>query len=249
MAAMRVAMAELLMSGVTTVADLSFPSTVGSTHWRKKAAFAPSPRRCSVTQDGPPAMVTPWNTVAIGMKAPARRRLPKRDGKSTSRTNIHQTVFPAWSVQRKSMRSAELIERAYDHAKDRNLPFQIHAAQGTLTGVPRNDPTAWQDAIRWLHGDPLLDDHSIIGHGMTLASHHPLAALDNCKDLGSTADVGATVAHCPTVFLSEASRSEHSATTFAPAWTWASGPTRITQLSRGNAQRREPCPNDCRHGR
>jgi cytosine/adenosine deaminase-related metal-dependent hydrolase len=54
--------------------------------------------------------------------------------------------------------------------------------------------------IQWMDDLGILSERSIIGHGIFL-DHHPWLHWTTRKDLGLLADQGATVAHCPTVFL------------------------------------------------
>ena len=197
MAAMRVAMAELLMSGVTTVADLSIPfdgwlDTLAESGIR--AVAAPMFRDARwFTRDGH-SLEYDWDEGA-GQEAfaEARRQIDLANQHPSDR--LSGMVCPA----QVDTCSAELIERAYDHAKDRNLPFQIHAAQ-SVTEFHEMIRRHGKTPIRWLHEIGALGDHSIIGHGIFL-DHHPWLHWTTREDLGLLADVGATVAHCPTVFL------------------------------------------------
>jgi cytosine/adenosine deaminase-related metal-dependent hydrolase len=94
--------------------------------------------------------------------------------------------------------SADLLRDAHDHASERNLPFQIHAAQ-SMTEFQEMQRRHGLTPIQWMHSVGALDDRSIVGHGIFL-DHHPWVHWPTRKDLGLLADSGATVAHCPTVF-------------------------------------------------
>ncbi|MBG04012.1 MAG: N-ethylammeline chlorohydrolase [Rhodospirillaceae bacterium] len=197
MAAMRVAMAELLMSGVTTVADLSIPfdgwlDTLAESGIRTVAAPMFRDARW-FTRDGH-SLEYDWDEGA-GQEAfaEARRQIDLANQHPSGR--LSGMVCPA----QVDTCSAELIEQAYDHAKGRNLPFQIHAAQ-SVTEFHEMIRRHGKTPIRWLHEIGALGDHSIIGHGIFL-DHHPWLHWTTREDLGLLADVGATVAHCPTVFL------------------------------------------------
>jgi len=197
MAAMRVAMAELLMSGVTTVADLSIPfdgwlDTLAESGIR--AVAAPMFRDARwFTRDGH-SLEYDWDEGA-GQEAfaEARRQIDLANQHPSGR--LSGMVCPA----QVDTCSPELIEQAYDHAKGRNLPFQIHAAQ-SVTEFHEMIRRHGKTPIRWLHEIGALGDHSIIGHGIFL-DHHPWLHWTTREDLDLLADVGATVAHCPTVFL------------------------------------------------
>ncbi len=54
--------------------------------------------------------------------------------------------------------------------------------------------------IQWMDDIGVLGEHSIIGHGIFL-DHHPWVHWSTRDDLRLLADSGATVAHCPTVFM------------------------------------------------
>lgn len=93
----------------------------------------------------------------------------------------------------------ELLKDAYDEAEARNLPWQTHAAQSVNEFVEMmrrygKTPIQWMDEIG------ILGDRTIIGHGIFL-DHHPWLHWSSKDDLGLLADRGATVAHCPTVFM------------------------------------------------
>ena len=95
--------------------------------------------------------------------------------------------------------SAELIRDSHDYAVERNLPFQIHAAQ-SVTEFHEMTRRHGLSPIQWLDAIGAIDQQCIIGHGIFL-DHHPWLHWTSRKDLGLLADRGATVAHCPTVFV------------------------------------------------
>ncbi|CAN1567273.1 SsnA Cytosine deaminase and related metal-dependent hydrolases [Rhabdaerophilaceae bacterium] len=92
----------------------------------------------------------------------------------------------------------DLIRDSFAEAKRRELPFQIHAAQSVIEFheiTRRHGKTP----IEWLASLDVLSKHSIIGHCIFLDSHTSThwPATD---DLGVLADSGTSVAHCPVVF-------------------------------------------------
>jgi 5-methylthioadenosine/S-adenosylhomocysteine deaminase len=196
-AAMRVAMAELLMSGVTTVADLSIPfdgwlDTLAESGIR--AVAAPMFRDARwFTTDGH-ALQYDWDEGA-GQEAfaEARRQIDLANQHPSGR--LSGMVCPA----QVDTCSAALIEEAYSFAEERNLPFQIHAAQ-SVTEFHEMFRRHGKTPIRWLHDIGALGSHSIIGHGIFL-DHHPWLHWTTREDLDLLAETGTTVAHCPTVFL------------------------------------------------
>lgn len=197
MAAMRVAMAELLMSGVTTVADLSIPfdgwlDTLAESGIR--AVAAPMFRDARwFTTDGH-ALQYDWDEGA-GQEAfaEARRQIDLANQHPSGR--LSGMVCPAQI----DTCTADLIEEAHAFAVERNLPFQIHAAQ-SATEFHEMFRRHGKTPIGWLHDIGGLSEHSIIGHGIFL-DHHPWLHWTTRDDLDLLAETGATVAHCPTVFL------------------------------------------------
>ncbi len=197
MAAMRVAMAELLMSGVTTVADLSIPfdgwlDTLAESGIR--AVAAPMFRDARwFTADGH-ALQYQWDEGAGREAFAEARRLIDRAAQHPS-GRLSGMVCPA----QVDTCTEDLISDAYGFAEERNLPFQIHAAQ-SVTEFHEMIRRHGKTPIRWLHDIGGLGEHAIIGHGIFL-DHHPWLHWSSRDDLALLAQSGATVAHCPTVFL------------------------------------------------
>ncbi len=196
-AVMQVAMAELLKSGVTTVADLSIPfegwlDTLAESGIR--AVAAPMFRDARwYTTDGH-SLQYDWDKGA-GREAfaEARRQIDLANQHPSGR--LSGMVSPA----QVDTCSPELIQEAYGYARERNLPFQIHAAQ-SVTEFHEMIQRHGKTPIRWLHDIGGLGPYSIIGHGIFL-DHHPWLHWTTREDLDLLAECGATVAHCPTVFL------------------------------------------------
>lgn len=196
MAATRVAMAELLASGVTTVVDLSVPfegwlDVLAESGIR--AVAAPMFRDARwFTTDGH-ALRYEWDEGAGREAFAETKRLLDRAAQHPS-GRLSGMVCPA----QVDTCSAETIGEAYAHAESRNLPFQIHAAQ-SITEFHEMIRRHGRSPIRWLKDIGGLGSKSIIGHGIFL-DHHPWLHWSTRDDLGLLAEAGATVAHCPTVF-------------------------------------------------
>lgn len=195
-AAVQVAMAELMLSGVTTVVDLSVPfegwlDILAESGLR--AVIAPMFRDARwLTQDGH-SLEYEWD-IAAGRKAfDAAARL-------IDLANQHPTGRLSGMVAPSQIDTcgADLLRDAHDHAKERNLPFQVHAAQ-SMTEFQEMQRRHGMTPIQWMHSVGALDERSIVGHGIFL-DHHPWVHWPTRIDLGLLADTGATVAHCPTVF-------------------------------------------------
>lgn len=195
-ACMQVAMAELLMSGCTTVADLSIAfegwlDTLADSGIR--AVVAPMYRDARwYTTDGH-ELKYDWNP-ENGRKGfeKARRIIDLANQHPSGR--LSGMVCPAQI----DTCTPELIRDSFDYAVEKNLPFQIHAAQA-VTEFLEMQRRHGLTPIQWMESIGALGEHSIIGHGIFL-DHHPWLHWTTRKDLGLLADSGSTVAHCPTVF-------------------------------------------------
>jgi 5-methylthioadenosine/S-adenosylhomocysteine deaminase len=91
-----------------------------------------------------------------------------------------------------------LLRDAFSEATRRGLPYQTHAAQSLAEFheiVRRHGKTP----IEWLESLGVLSPRTIIGHGIFL-DHHPWTHWPETDDLEALASTGSTVAHCPTVF-------------------------------------------------
>lgn len=195
-ACMQVALAELLMSGCTTVADLSIAfdgwlDTLADSGIR--AVIAPMYRDARwYTTDGH-ELKYDWNK-ENGRKGFEKAARLLDLAKQHPSGRLSGMVCPAQI----DTCSPELIRDSFDLAVEKNLPFQIHAAQ-SVTEFLEMQRRHGLTPIQWMESIGALGEHSIIGHGIFL-DHHPWLHWTTRKDLGLLADSGATVAHCPTVF-------------------------------------------------
>jgi 5-methylthioadenosine/S-adenosylhomocysteine deaminase len=196
-AALQVALAELLMSGVTTVVDLSFPYE----HWLDtlarsgiRAVAAPMFRDGQWSTPNGHELVYDWD-MAGGRKAfeTACRTIELANQHPSGR--LSGMICPAQI----DTCSAELLRDAYDYASERNLPFQTHAAQ-SINEFHEIFRRTGLTPVGWLESLGVLSERSIIGHGIFL-DHHPWLHWTSRDDLDRLRDAGATVAHCPTVFM------------------------------------------------
>ena len=195
-AAVQVAMGELMLSGVTTVVDLSVPfdgwlDILADSGLR--ACIAPMFRDARwLTRNGH-SLEYEWDHAAGRKAFDAAARLIERAQQHPS-GRLTGMVTPSQI----DTCSAELLRDAHDLAKERNLPFQVHAAQ-SMTEFREMQRRHGMTPIQWMHSVGALDERSIVGHGIFL-DHHPWVHWPTRKDIGLLADSGATVAHCPTVF-------------------------------------------------
>jgi 5-methylthioadenosine/S-adenosylhomocysteine deaminase len=196
-AAMQVALAELLMSGVTTVVDLSIPfdgwiDTLAQAGIR--AVAAPMFRDARWFTRNGHQLEYAWDKKA-GREAfdNARRLIDLANQHPSGR--LSGMLCPAQI----DTCSPELIRDAYDYAVERRLPLQIHASQ-SINEFHEMFRRYGKTPIAWLHGIGALGRQTIIGHGIFL-DHHPWLHWPTRGDMGLLRDTGATVAHCPTVFM------------------------------------------------
>ena len=195
-AAVQVAMAELMLSGVTTVVDLSVPfegwlDILADSGLR--ACIAPMFRDARwLTKDGH-SLEYEWDHQA-GRQAFDAAMLLVESARQHPSGRLSGMVTPSQI----DTCSADLLRDAHDHATERNLSFQIHCAQ-SMTEFQEMQRRHGMTPVQWLDEVGALDERSIIGHGIFL-DHHPWVHWPTRKDLGLLADKGATVAHCPTVF-------------------------------------------------
>ena len=192
----RVALSELLLSGVTTVADLSMA------HPGWLDLLAESGMRVCVA---PMFKSAKWSTrnghlvqyewdEAAGEKAMGEALTLIDRAEQHPSGRLFGMVVPAQI----DTCTETLLRESHAEAQARGLPWQIHAAQSVvefheITRRHGVTPIGWLDAMG------LLDQRSIIGHGIFL-DDHPSTRWHTDRDLARLAETGTTVAHCPTVF-------------------------------------------------
>lgn len=196
-AALKVALAELLMSGVTTIVDLSFPyegwlDTLAQSGIR--GVIAPMFRDGSWRTPNGHAIEYTWDA-AEGIKSfeQACNLIDRANQHSSGR--LSGMVCPA----QVDTCTADLIRNGFEHARLRNLPFQIHAAQ-SINEFHEIFRRTGKTPIGWLESLGVLSERTIIGHGIFL-DHHPWLHWTTHEDVQRLKDSGTTVAHCPTVFM------------------------------------------------
>jgi len=196
-AASEVSLSELLMSGVTTLCDLSLEhegwlDTLGESGMRVYAAPMFRSGRWR-TGDGH-SVTYEWNEAA-GRKAmeDALRLIERAQQHPSGR--LSGMVCPAQI----DTCTADLISDAANAARERRLPFQIHAAQSVVEFheiMRRHGKTP----IEWLQILGGLGPNALIGHGIFL-DHHSWLHWTSRDDMGRLADTRTNIAHCPTVFM------------------------------------------------
>ncbi len=192
----RVALSELLLSGVTTLADLS----MSHPGWLDllaesgmRVCVAPMFRSARWFTKNGHVVEYAWDEKA-GEKAMAEAFSLIERAEQHPSGRLFGMVVPAQI----DTCSETLLRESAQEAKARGLSWQIHAAQSVSEFheiTRRNGHTP----IGWLDHMGLLNERAIIGHGIFL-DDHPSTPWHTNNDLSRLAATGTTVAHCPTVF-------------------------------------------------
>ncbi|MDJ0387061.1 amidohydrolase family protein [Roseomonas sp. E05] len=192
----RVALSELLLSGVTTVADLSMAhpgwlDLLGESGLR--VCVAPMFRSARWFTRNGHVVEYEWDEKA-GEKAmdEALGLIERAEQHPSGR--LFGMVVPAQI----DTCSETLLRESFEEATKRGLSWQIHAAQSVVEFHEITRRSGFTP-IGWLDGMGLLSERSIIGHGIFL-DDHPSTRWHTETDLDRLAATGTTVAHCPTVF-------------------------------------------------
>jgi cytosine/adenosine deaminase-related metal-dependent hydrolase len=192
----RVALSELLLSGVTTVADLSMAhpgwlDLLGESGLR--VCVAPMFRSARWYTKNGHVVEYEWDEAA-GEKAMGEALSLIERAEQHESGRLFGMVVPAQI----DTCTDTLLKESFAEAARRGLTWQIHAAQSVvefheITRRHGHTPIGWLDSMG------LLSDRSIIGHGIFL-DDHPSTRWWTDTDLTRLAETGTTVAHCPTVF-------------------------------------------------
>ncbi|MBI1775566.1 MAG: amidohydrolase family protein [Proteobacteria bacterium] len=196
-AATEVAVAELLASGVTTFVDLSgnrpgWADDLAATGIR--AVLGPMFRSASWTTQNGHAVEYSWDTAA-GMKGLDQAVDVVRRARQHPSGRIDAMLAPAQI----DTCDAALLEASRDAARELGVPLQIHAAQSVVEFqeiTRRHGKTP----IQFLESLGVLGPSTIIGHGIFI-NDHPWLHWPETDDLRRLADAGASLAHCPNVFV------------------------------------------------
>jgi cytosine/adenosine deaminase-related metal-dependent hydrolase len=193
----QVAYSELMLSGVTTVADMSVPHP----GWLDLAArsglrvcLSPMFRSAHWFTRNGHVVEYEWDAVA-GERAMAEAFAVIE----AAQTHPSGRLFGMVSPSQIDTCTPDLIRESHAEARRRGLPWQIHAAQSTVEfhEITRRHGVS---PIQWLESLGVLDEASIIGHCIFL-DDYPRNAWHSARDLDILARNGVSVAHCPTVFM------------------------------------------------
>jgi 5-methylthioadenosine/S-adenosylhomocysteine deaminase len=192
----RVALSELLLSGVTTLADLS----MAHPGWLDllaeagmRVCVAPMFRSARWYTKNGHLVEYVWDEAA-GEKAMAEALALIERAEQHPSGRLFGMVVPAQI----DTCSEGLLRASFAEATARGLSWQIHAAQ-SVTEFQEITRRHGRTPIGWLDHLGLLSERSIIGHGIFL-DDHPSTRWHTDTDLRRLSETGTTVAHCPTVF-------------------------------------------------
>ena len=195
--ALRVAVSELLKSGVTTICDLGRPRDTlgrricGDRHPRR--ALGHVPLRPVENHQRPFGRVRS----RFARRATGCCARPSTIADAASKHPSGRITGFFGPAQIDTCTEGQ-IRDALDAARERNQPIQIHAAQSIVEfqEIMRRygcTPIEWLDKIGALGPD------TIIGHCIFL-NDHPWMHWPHANDFERLRDSGAQVAHCPVVF-------------------------------------------------
>jgi 5-methylthioadenosine/S-adenosylhomocysteine deaminase len=94
--------------------------------------------------------------------------------------------------------TAQLLRDSFDAAHERGIPFTVHIAQSVLEVqelIRRHGKTP----VQWAHEIGILSPATILGHALFLDTHSWIRWWTK-TDLALIAENGCSVAHCPTPF-------------------------------------------------
>jgi 5-methylthioadenosine/S-adenosylhomocysteine deaminase len=94
--------------------------------------------------------------------------------------------------------TADLLRDSHEAALDRAIPFTVHIAQ-SVGEVQEMIRRHGKTPVQWAHEIGILGANTILGHALFLDTHSWIRWWTK-SDLALIADNGASVAHCPTPF-------------------------------------------------
>jgi cytosine/adenosine deaminase-related metal-dependent hydrolase len=94
--------------------------------------------------------------------------------------------------------TADLLRDGCAAARERGIPFTVHIAQ-SVNEVHEMIRRHGKTPVQWAHEIGILGQDTILGHALFLDTHSWMRWWTKC-DLGLIADTGCSVAHCPTPF-------------------------------------------------
>lgn len=195
-ACVKVALAELLLSGVTTLADLS----MAHPGWLDllaesgmRVCIAPMFRSARWYTKNGHVVEYEWDEQAGEKGLMEALSLIERAEQHPS-----GRLFGMVSPAQIDTCTPQLLKDSHDEAGRRGVAWQLHTAQSVVEfhEITRRHGLT---PVGWLDQQGLLSERTILGHGIFI-DDHPRTRWHTETDLARMAETGTTVAHCPTVF-------------------------------------------------
>jgi 5-methylthioadenosine/S-adenosylhomocysteine deaminase len=195
-AAMRLAYAELMSAGVTSVVDLSAPfpewlSIMSESGLRCWAGPGYAAARWGMS--APQTVTWMWNQENGRTQFAAAKKI-MAEAEADNSGRLSGIVFPAQidTVEE------EMLRESIAYAEETGRPFTTHIAQAVVEVremIRRHGITP----IQWAAEIGLLTPRSILGHAIFVDEHASIG-WHTAIDVPLMAERGATVAHCPSPF-------------------------------------------------
>ena len=187
---------ELLLSGVTTLVDISFPwegwlELFAKSGLRGFLAPGYASARWRLANDR--ELEYAWDEARGRAGFEAALSLIER-----ARQHPCGRLSGVVSPMQIDTCTADLLRDSRDAARERGLPFTVHLAQSVVEVremIRRHGKTP----VAWAHEIGILGPGAILGHALFLDTHSWIRWWTR-QDLATIADAGASVAHCPTPF-------------------------------------------------
>ncbi|MGQ0663679.1 MAG: amidohydrolase family protein [Pseudomonadota bacterium] len=201
----RMAIAELLVSGVTTVVDLGMPfegwlDVLAETGIR--AFAAPMYRSARWVVRTGHAVDYEWDEPAA-RRAFATALATVDAARSHPSGRISAVISPA----QVDTCTPELLADSLAAAKERDLKLTLHCGQ-SVWEFQEMTRRHGRTPVQWLADIGLLGPRTLLGHALMVDSHS-WVHWPTREDIGLLAGTGTSVAHCPTVFSRYGQTMEH----------------------------------------
>ncbi|MGI6853941.1 amidohydrolase family protein [Mesorhizobium sp. 1B3] len=191
----RLAICELLLSGVTTYVDMSYPypgwiDAVAETGIR--ASLSPLFDSAKIVVISDHQLEYRW--APDGGTADYKNALALLDQIAAHPSGLLSPMVSPMSVD---ACTPELLRQSYELALDRGWPYHLHAGMSVIEFHEMTRRTGLTP-IQWLEKLGVLGPATIIGHSAIL-DHHSWIHWHTREDIGILARSGASISHCPVV--------------------------------------------------
>ena len=191
----RLAICEMLLSGVTTYVDMSYPypgwvDAIAETGIR--AVVSPLYESARVVAKSDHALEYRWSE--DGGEAAFAEVIELLDGLEASGSDRMTAMMSPMTLD---TCTPELLKKSHDLALERGWVFHLHAGMSVVEFLEMVQRTGLT-SVQWLESQGLLGNNTILGHGAVL-DHHSWVHWHTSKDIDILARTGTSVSHCPVV--------------------------------------------------